>query len=139
MEAAREPNDFPWHLYITRWVILPQGNRENMGPNSACGGVLLNKRFAISAAHCFEPKGQQVSIYPISFFIQRKFSVRRIDRLYQHAPVCRLQSPCSHICAFMDCRNSFGGLRSGCTIVAKIPQISGLKTVIRQFGFPGRD
>ena len=88
MEAAREPNDFPWHLYITKYVINSQGNREHEGLNFACGGVLLNKRFAISAAHCFEPKGQQVSIYLISFLIQRKFSVRWIDRLYLHAD-CR--------------------------------------------------
>ena len=52
---AREPNDFPWQLHITTWVITNAEGHKEQTP-MACGGVLLNKRFAISAAHCFMPQ-----------------------------------------------------------------------------------
>ena len=38
-----EPHAFPWQLYIQ---IVDHGGE--------CGGVLLNKRFGISAMHCFK-------------------------------------------------------------------------------------
>ena len=47
------PNSFPWQLFIRiNGTRIRRGRRQQF----RCGGALLNRKFGISAMHCFWPR-----------------------------------------------------------------------------------
>ena len=47
------PNSFPWQLFIR---INGTRTRRGRRQQFRCGGALLNRKFGISAMHCFWPR-----------------------------------------------------------------------------------
>ena len=47
------PNSFPWQLFIRiNGTRIRRGRRQQF----RCGGAILNRKFGISAMHCFWPR-----------------------------------------------------------------------------------
>lgn len=57
-EDAR-PHQFPWMVYMKLYYIPLHEWQKSM--TNVCDGTLINNRWIISAAHCFEPNGYNLS------------------------------------------------------------------------------